>query len=176
SEIHSIYPALYLARSLGKQLSSNGKGRLGQAFFLIKEGLSRPKMPLRYHNSVMRKAARMARRNVRSIRKLLYFGILRHGKKIAEKEFLLRRITRLSLDLYILLTSLSGLEYEIENGTNVEKRLSLLAYFLTEARENRKLNVCGYSQRRERVHQRVFRNLLEEFGDTDKNTSEGRHV
>ncbi|MFV2082595.1 MAG: hypothetical protein ACC669_12120, partial [bacterium] len=176
SEIHSIYPALYLARSLGKQLSSSGRGRLAQALFLIREGLSRPKMPLRYHNSVMRKAARMARRHVRAIRCLLYFGILRHGSKIAEKEFLLRRITRLSLDLYILLASLSGLEYEIENGTNVEKKLGLLAYFLTEAQENWKLNVCSYSQKRERVHQRVFRNLLEEFGGNDKNTSEGRHV
>ncbi len=176
SEIHSIYPALYLARSLGKQISSSGKGRFGQAFFLIWEGLRSPKMTLRYHNSVMRRAARMARRNVRSIRKLLYFGILRHGKKIAEKEFLLRRITRLSLDLYILLASLSRLEQEIENGTNVKDKLGLLAYFLTEAQENRRLNACCYSQRRERVHQRVFRDLSEEFGSNDKNRSEGRQI
>ena len=176
SEIHSIYPALYLARSLGKQLSSSGKGRIGQAFFLIREGLRSPKMALRHHNSVTRRAARMARRNVRAIRRLLYFGILRHGSKIAEKEFLLRRITWLSLDLYILLASLSGLEHEIENGTDVKDRLSLLAYFLTEARENWRLNACCYSRKRERIHQRIFRNLSEEFEGNNETTSEGRQV
>lgn len=173
SEIHSIYPALYLARSVGKKLAASNRGRIGRAFFLAREGLTAPSLGIRPHNPVTKKAVRAARRNVRAIRRLIFFGLMRHGKKIAEREFLLRRITTLSLDLYIILGMLSDLERDMNRGDDTSEKLVLFAYFLTEARENLRQNTCGYPGRRENIHKRVFKSISNELQNVKENDKEG---
>ncbi len=172
SEIHTIYPALYMARAIGKEMSSSGRGRIGQALHLIKEGITSPKLGIRYRDRTMKKALRAAKRNLRAIRRLLFLGILRHGKKITEREFLLRRITHLSIDLYVILSMLSGLERDTEQGEDVRENLTLLSYFLTEAAENHKLNACCYPRKRERVHRKIFRDISKEHESADGRSEE----
>ena len=169
SEIHSIYPALYLVRVLGKKLKGSGKGRSGQAIALVREGLTGPAIPLHYKNSTMKRAARTVRKNARAVRRMVHLGVLFHGKKIVGREFLLRRITELSLDVLGLLTILAWIEKEREGGMGIKEKLHLLDYFILEAEKRSAVNRRLFARREESLHNRVYRDILTEKGNEGKN-------
>jgi len=169
SEIHSIYPALYLLRVLGKKLKSSGRGRIGQAVYLIMESLTGPAIPLHYKNSTMKRAVRAARRNARAVRRMVHLGVLFHGKKIVGKEFLLRRVTNLSLDLFGLLAILAWIEKDRANGMDTREKLHLLGYFLLEVENSAVINRRLFARREESVHSKVYKDILARKGDEGKN-------
>jgi acyl-CoA dehydrogenase family protein 9 len=169
SEIHSIYPALYLVRILGKKLKSSGRGRIGQAVYLIMEGLRGPAIPLHYKNSTMKRAVRTARRNARAIRRMVHLGVLLYGKRIVGKEFFLRRVTNLSLDLFGLLAILGWIEKDRANGMDIREKLHLLGYFLLEVENSAVINRRLFARREESVHSKVYNDILAREGDEGKN-------
>jgi len=169
SEIHSIYPALYLVRVLGKKLKSSGKGRIGQAIHLVRESLTGPAIPLHYKNATMKRAVRGARKNAKAVRRMIHLGVLFHGKKIVGKEFLLRRITNLSLDLFALLTALAWIEKERVAGVDTRDKLHLLDYFVHEVEKTAAHNRKLFARKEESLHSRVFRDILTEKESGDKN-------
>ena len=103
TEIHSIYPALTLARALGKSLAH--RGPLGKLAVLVSFSRARSLRGMRERDDVLRQAVRAAGRSEALLRTLLSRGIRTYGKEIATREFLLRRITNLSLSLFWLVAS-----------------------------------------------------------------------
>ncbi len=160
TEIHSIYPALFLLGRLGKQLKTRrGLERWSFIAANFLSGSARVPWPLDYGDAVMKKAVRLARANARTVRRMLLLGILFYGEKAGEREFFLRRVTTLSLYLFAILSVLAKIAADRRDGTQDENDLHLLAYFLEEAREARCRNTRVSSSRRERLGDVVFRGL-----------------
>jgi acyl-CoA dehydrogenase family protein 9 len=160
TEIHSIYPALYLARNLSKRMLAYSKHRPLQLFFLLKGMIKRPRLKIAIKNSGTHRALRLSRANARRIHFMIHAGLLRYGEKIFEKEFFLRKITNLSLYFYGLLAGLVKIENSENSGHNIDEDLKLLAYFVEEARENRNRNRILSSSRKEQLHKEIVAELL----------------
>jgi acyl-CoA dehydrogenase family protein 9 len=167
TEIHSIYPPLYLSRKIGKEIKALGRNPLARILFLVKAMFRRQAWPLDFGNPVMRKASRFARRNARHIRLMLNLGLLVHGKKIVQKEFFLRRITHLSLDLFAILSILARVKAEKELGQDVRQNLKILSYFLEEAKKSRRANNRFFIDKKETLHKSLFRDIDSSSGNSN---------
>jgi len=166
SEIHSIYPALYLVRSLGKRL--RGMGRAAQFLYLVRHAYAGPGLSVGYSDPVLNGAVGLASDLSRSVRKLLHMGLLKHGKSIVGRQFLLRRITCLSMAAYSLLAATAAIDSLKKGGQEISDRINLLIYLTEQARQ------VLHSQDRiadnalEKAHREVFTDIVaaRETGDT----------
>ncbi len=154
TEIHSIYPALFALRGLSEVFKK--RGPLQGAFALAGLVLRRHRWGISLSDPTMRKALRLARANLRRVRLMLLAGLLRHGSRMPEKEFLLRRITLLSLHAFALLASLARIQADKEAGRPIEKSIRFLAYFLEAARESRRANARFFDSKKELAHKIAF--------------------
>ncbi|MEN6464321.1 MAG: acyl-CoA dehydrogenase family protein [Syntrophaceae bacterium] len=152
TEIHSMYPALLGLRRLGKELRAlKGMGRIA---FILKEFLSSYKPPgwkADHNEPLVRQAFLLAGANSQTIRRMLLLSLLVYGEKAAEREYLLRRITSISLYTFAVLAlasksakqdNISGIEKEslaclIEEAREVRRRCSTLADTRLEILESR---------------------------------------
>jgi acyl-CoA dehydrogenase family protein 9 len=173
TEIHSIYPALYVLRTLNKRLQAETSGRLTQFIGLFKKIFSRTRWPIAFDEKIMKRAARFAKASVRRMRRMILFGFLIYGKSVTRREFFLRRITTLSLYIYGIIAVLARLEAARKPGRSIEADLNLLAYFLEEARQVGKLNQRVFSTRQERFHQKILPEIVSGMGS---NGSEQKDV
>jgi acyl-CoA dehydrogenase family protein 9 len=155
TEIHSIYPALFLLRDLNKRLQAEASGRLPQLIALVKKIFSRIRWPIAFDEKMMNRAARFAKASARRVRLMILLGFLIYGKSVSRREFFLRRITTLSLYIYGIIAVLARLEAARKSGRPIDADLNLLAYFLEEARQVRKLNQRVFSSRQERLHRQI---------------------
>jgi acyl-CoA dehydrogenase family protein 9 len=124
TEIHSIYPALSLIREVNKNIKGNSrfmKFITLQLFALKPAKLTLPSNP-HLNAGLKRKIRRGIKRLIKAIRKKIVYGMIHYGKNIVEKEFFLRRITRLSLTLYTLI-ALSFLLNQSEEKETIKKAL-----------------------------------------------------
>ncbi len=131
SEIHTMYPALYLLRVLGKRLK--GKGRLAQAIYLIKGAYRSPGLSLNYQEPAMVRAASLAATLARRVRRMIHLGLLRHGKALVNRQYFLRRVTHLSLAAYQLLSALAWISTGQKEARKVTAELNLLTWLTEEA-------------------------------------------
>ena len=131
SEIHTMYPALYLLRVLGKRLK--GKNRMAQAVYLIREAYRGPGLSLDYREPAMARAASLAATLVRRVRRMIHLGVFRHGKGLVNRQYFLRRITHMSLAAYQLLATLAWISNEQKEGREVTAKLNLLTWLTEEA-------------------------------------------
>ena len=159
TEIHSIYPALYLLRETGKRMRSQAGGRLSQMAYLLKQLLLPPRWKLRFSRGAMNRAKRFAWFNTVLLRWMLATGLLLYGRRVSQKQFFLRRITHLSLNLFGTLALLSRIEAARQRGRNVAAELLLLDYFVAEAKNARKGDSLRSAFRRERLHAKIFAGL-----------------
>jgi acyl-CoA dehydrogenase family protein 9 len=159
TEIHSIYPALFTLRNLGKRVEAECPTTASRLRFLLKGMVGKTTWELSFTDPVMKRAVRLARALARSIRWMLHGGLLLHGRKVLEKEFFLRRVTTLSVYLYGILSVLARLEAARQAGKDVTRERRLLDYFLAEARQARKVNCRVLSSRQESLQQKIFRDL-----------------
>jgi acyl-CoA dehydrogenase family protein 9 len=157
SEIHSMYPGLYLLRELVKRLK--GMGRASQFWYLVKHAYGTPGINLNYSDPVMGSAAGAASELSRSVRKLVHMGLLKYGKDIVSREFLLRRITNLSMAGYGLLAAMASIEGARGAGENVAARLNLLAYLTEEARLTLRSNSRIEESELEKIHRKIFTDI-----------------
>jgi acyl-CoA dehydrogenase family protein 9 len=164
TELHSIYPALFVLRTLNKRLQASATGRLSQLALLFKEILRRTRWPIAFNEKIMNRAARFAKSSARRIRLMIVFGLLIHGRSLGQKEFFLRRITTLSVYLYAIITVLASLEAARQSGRSIKSDLAVLAYFLEEARRVRKLNRHVFPARQEKFHQMISAEILNGLG------------
>lgn len=159
TEIHSVYPALFLIRSLGKSLGAEGKGRIAQLLGLVGGLVRRQPWTLSCDDAVMKRASRQARSCAGRVRRMAHLSLLLYGKKVIKREFLLRRITRLSLAAFGILSSIAWVDSGRRSGRDVKKELQLLSYFLEEVREVVNRDGRFLDRRKEKIHRRIYHNL-----------------
>jgi hypothetical protein len=156
-----MYPALHLVRDLGKRLK--GIGRASQFLYLVKHAYSSPGIDLSYSDPVMSKAGDMASDLTRQVRKLVHMGVLKYGKGIVSREFLLRRITNLSMAGYSLLATAAALDTAQQAGQDISDRLNLLEYLTEEARETLRSQGRIEENGLEKAHRKVFADIIDDF-------------
>ncbi len=159
TEIHSIYPALFMIRKISNDLKSVHNSRIGMLFALIKSLFKRVDWPIKFEDKVMKKASKAARANAATVRRMLILGILLHGEKVTQKQFLLRKISTLSLYLFGLLAALSKLKAENKNGGYDKEQLELLNYFMLEAKKVRMQNIGIFNSKSEKLIGRIMKSL-----------------
>ena len=164
TEIHSVYPALFVLRTLSKRLQAEASGRLSQFMALVKEMFRRTRWPVAFDEKMMKRAARFAKSSARRIRLMILIGFLIYGGSITRKEFFLRRITTLSIYLYGIIVVLAKLEAARKSGRSIDADLNVLGYFLEEARQIRKLNQRVFSTRQERLHRKITSGIVSGMG------------
>ncbi|MCG6916017.1 MAG: acyl-CoA dehydrogenase family protein [Deltaproteobacteria bacterium] len=160
TEIHSIYPTLFVLRNLDKEMRAVGRSTTSRLAFLLKGMFARSQWKLKFNHRVMNRAVRLAKANSRSIRLLLQVGMLIYGKKIQSKQFFLRRITNLSLYLFGILSVVAKIDAEEKMGRDVSEDVKILAYFVEEARQARKDNRRLLSSKREALHKKIFQGIV----------------
>ena len=159
TEIHSIYPPLFVLRNLDKKMKAGHYSNASKLVFLLKGMFARAKWQLDLNKRVINRAVRLAKANARSIRFLLLAGLLIYGKKIQNREFFLRRLTNLSLYLFGIVAVLAKIDTEQKMGRDVSEDLKILAYFVEEARQVRKDSTHLFRSKQEALHKKIFRDI-----------------
>lgn len=159
TEIHSIYPALTAAKKISEELSGSGTTLTSRVARALRLFFGRIDWPLRFEEKGMREASRLALANAKSIRRMLLLGLLFYRKDMAGKEFLLRRITHLSLYMFGLLSMLAKMEADRHTTGVSEEDLNVLAYFVEEAREVRKVSRSLFGGRKETLAAVIFKDI-----------------
>jgi acyl-CoA dehydrogenase family member 9 len=167
TEIHSIYPALFVLRTLSKRLQAEKSGRLPQFLGLVKKFFYRTRWPVAFDEKMMNRALRFAKASARRIRLMILVGFLIYGESITRQEFFLRRISTLSLYVYGIIAVLAKLEAARKSGRPINAELNILAYFLEEARHTRKLNQRVFSTRQERLHRKISSEIVRGLRGSD---------
>ena len=160
TEIHSVYPAMFVLRTLSKRMQASASGKLSQLVLLVKEMFRRTRWPIAFNGKTEKRAARFARASARRIRLMILTGFLIYGQSVTRKEFFLRRITTLSLYLYGVIAVLAKLEAARKSGRSTESDLNILAYFLEEARQVKKHNLHVFPTRQERLHKIITSGIV----------------
>jgi acyl-CoA dehydrogenase family protein 9 len=157
TEIHSMYPALLGLRRLGKEIK--GLKGMNRIAFILKEFLSSYK-PLgwkaNHSEAHVRTAFLLAGANSQTIRRMLLLSLLLYGEKSAEREYLLRRITLISLYTFAVLALASKLAKQ-ETMTGVERES--LACLIEETREVRRRSGVIADSKMEVLESRLFRQM-----------------
>lgn len=159
TEIHSIYPAIFLMRSLAKQMPPRDSGKTLRLLFLLRGMFGRLRWRLHFGKREMDRAVRFARTNARYIRFQVHAGLMLHGKKVLQQEFFLRRITRRSLQNLAAFALLARIDTRRRNGMDVDADLRALAYFIEDARRNRRRGIGIFADRLDRLHRKVWRGM-----------------
>jgi acyl-CoA dehydrogenase family protein 9 len=156
TEIHSIYPPLFLIKSMTKA-SMRYQSRWGlvlkSAFGLFK----RLTIGRIYAHPVLEKARKRAFRTVRRLRWMLLGGMVYYGKDIVKHEFYLRRVTELSVQIFILFSSLAFIEKMGSEGRNIWHYLDFLEYYLAEIKGSAR----GASRVRPNLKEKLHHKILE---------------
>jgi acyl-CoA dehydrogenase family protein 9 len=153
TEIHSLYPALAVARSWGREIEA--RGPVARLLTLARLGLRRglvvadPSPPLAAALSAAAWSERLARR-------LISYGLRRYGSGIAKRELLLRRATHLSLSLFWIAASVERIRASHPDRAYPQEELDALAYLVEEAREVQERDGHRRESRRERIGERIM--------------------
>jgi acyl-CoA dehydrogenase family protein 9 len=159
TEIHSIYPPIFLVRKIAKLAKEKGRGRLATLVFMTRSLLGGKHWPLEVKDVWLKRALRVCRSNMRRVRWLLFWGTLLHGRRLLRKEYLLRRITHLSLHAFGILSVTSRLASEERRGALVMSDVMLLKYLVHEAREDRCKDNRFFDTSLEKLNSRIVEEL-----------------
>lgn len=132
TEIHSIYPPLWILRQWKKELS--GKSFADKAKHIGSLLSHAQDWQCWGEEPEFHKAQRTCYKLAAVARRLLTFAMLRYGENVGQHEFFLRRITYLSLYAFGLISLGAILRYEKKQGHLSERNLAILDYFTEEAR------------------------------------------
>lgn len=152
TEIHSIYPPLALARNVLKMMRSHGG-----MFFLIRAYLKPSVMPMRSSIPEVRSALRAAKRYLRLFRRMFIRAFIRYGRSFPEKEFLLRRLTSISVSAFGLIALAAKIE--ASKNTDMTGQLAILRYYRAETESMVAAGVRLAPDALEREHASLFRSL-----------------
>jgi acyl-CoA dehydrogenase family protein 9 len=159
SEIHTIYPPLYLLRLLTGEGRDEERGGISRLLGLVRKLLRYPCLNLHFQEPEMNRAVARISRAVWRIKLMLGWGLLRHGHRLPDRELYLGRITGISLYLYGTLCLLAAINSHRAQGEVRCRELRLLDYFLDEfevvCRNGGRLRL----NRRERLLSLIFSDL-----------------
>ncbi len=157
TEIHSIYPALFMMRNLKKHILTKHTGKISQMVFIIKEIFRGTIWNIKFSHKEMSKAAKVANSVAKTIRFSIITGFLFYGKKVLQRQFFLRRITYLSLYFFGILSMLASIESIRKAGGRVAEDLKLLAFFVEEVRQYRRQNKRLFSYKKDLLHKKIYK-------------------
>ena len=155
SEIHTIYPPLFLLRNMtkGKKYPGSSLVKIIKSVFALFKG---PLIKNKPDDPLLKKALKQALKRVRRVRFMLVAGILTYGNKITGREFLLRRITRQSIDGFLLLSAVSFILKAESMGYNANNWRLYLEYYLSLISRRGKRESRIRPDNMERAHRKVF--------------------
>ena len=164
TEIHTLYPPLKLAREMGRDLKDRPKA----SRLLALAGLRyrRALKGIKTDHPLLARALAVAGKSETLLRKHLSSALFRYQKTISQEQFLLRRMTELSLSLYWLVAAVAFLRGTCKDGDYPHEMLLNLEYLIEEAREIQQAGKKARISPRERVHRIIMQN------DTDRSRSE----
>ncbi len=158
TEIHSIYPPLYLIRSMTKASTRYGS-RWGMIFRSAWGLFKRLTIGRTYAHPILEKARKKAFRTVRRVRWMLLAGLVYYGKDITKHEFYLRRVTELSVQVFILFSSLAFIEKLGSEGRNIWHYLDFLEYYLAEIKASSRGASRVQPDSKEKLHHKILKGL-----------------
>jgi acyl-CoA dehydrogenase family member 9 len=155
TEIHSIHPGLIITRKLQDTL----KEKTGLSFkikFIFSSLFPGFFNPLKVGTPALKPAARMVSRLIRKIFIFTLFGLIRYGERIRWKEFLLRRITFLSMYAFGILAMIAQIETARHEGKPIDNDNEILRFFVHEARQYTRHHAGWFSGTSDRITEKVF--------------------
>ena len=155
TEIHSMYPALFLVRKWAAFMQQSGMSSWKRLLFLLKACIPKRRLCPDYRSAGFPGACRFVRHSVWAVNRLLAMGFMVYGRKLIEKQFLLRRITMVSLYAYAVIGLLSAASGARGSGSQATTTVDLCRYFLLEAREMLRRARRVFPDQRERLHHRI---------------------
>ena len=90
---------------------------------------------------------------------MLLAGLAYYGKDIAKREFYLRRVTELSIQVFILFSSLAFIEKMGSEGRNIWHYLDFLEYYLTEIKSTARGASRVRPDLKEKLHHKILDSL-----------------
>jgi hypothetical protein len=150
-----------MVREISKKMKAESGDKFSQLFFLVKALFRKTTWNVKFKNTEMANALKMARSCARRIRILTYCGMLVYGKKILWHEFLLRRISNLSVYTLGLLAALAQLEFDRKKGRDIEADLKILGFFTAEAGRVRKSSFRLLRSRQEKYHHGIIDDITD---------------
>lgn len=155
TEIHSMYPALFLLRSLQKEMDEEAPGKIDKLKFLIKRMFVKNHWPQTFKHKKMQKMIRVAKIFTKKIQFWMTAGLLLYGKGIIGRQFFLRKISFLSLYLYGILSALARMNNALTEGNDIEEDIVLVAAFMEEAKQFQRETGFFALRRKERINKTI---------------------
>jgi len=168
SEIHSIYPALYFMRDISRRHQQVATKKNDLLIFFIKGFLLRNRWQVKFEAGPMRQAASISKSLATRIRYMVLAGMLLYRENVFSKQYLLRRITRLSLYLFAMVAMLARIESSRRAGRNVEEALKILELFSERARQVKKNTFRLLPTREERLNDETMPYIISEEQNATK--------
>lgn len=157
TEIHSIYPPLFVMRRMAKEAAEAHRGPWGTLKALWEQITTPMQWTVPVTDRELKRSARQALRNARFLRYALVLLPVLYGKKIGAKEYVLRRLTTLSLYTFAVLAMIARMQKDLDRGLlNDEQRL-ILAYMVEEMKECRRGCLKFWNTRKERLAGDIYR-------------------
>ncbi|MFC1839105.1 acyl-CoA dehydrogenase family protein [Thermodesulfobacteriota bacterium] len=159
TEIHSIYPPLFLIRNMtkGPKLFGSRIMRLLRAAFLL---FKRPSFKYRFNDPVLERAKRMALKKVKRLRFMILSGLMLYGKNITRQEFFLRRVTDLSVKILNLLGSAAFIKKAEDEGNDIIGYKLYLEHYLAELKSSGSKTTRIRPDLKEKIHHRIFKRII----------------
>ncbi len=159
TEIHSIYPSQYMFRRFNKEIRAADGGRTARLKYYWKKFFKGADWSTSAEDGVIREALRFAGSTAAAMRRMLVLGMLLYGNKVSERQFLLRRITVLSLYVYAVLAAIAAITADRARGCSNPEDLRLLAYFVAEAAEAKKQSTRILPSKKEKLGRIIFEDI-----------------
>ncbi len=157
TEIHSIYPPLFAMRRMAKEAAEAHRGPWGTIKALWGQLTSPMQWTVPLTDRELKQAARQALRNTRFLRYALVLLPVLYGKKIGAKEYILRRLTTLSLYTFAVLAMIARMQKDLDRGLLTGEQRLLLAYMVEEMKECRRGCLKLWNTRKERLAGDIYR-------------------
>jgi acyl-CoA dehydrogenase family protein 9 len=162
TEIHSIYPAVSIVRILLKSWNSAGASRIIQLASAIRQIAGRVRWDFPTDSPPLRRATRRIRSLVRKIRIMVFSGFLFYRDGIFARQFFLRRITHLSMNLLGVASMAARIQAAYDAGQSIKEELNLLNLFLDQSDHDQERSYRPFPLRQERLHDRVMSDLIDQ--------------
>lgn len=159
TEIHSLYPALFMIRRLAQEMPGGKKGSIQNALFILKRLLQARPWRQRFERKALNRAVSAANRLSRRIRFLVCFGLLLFGKKIPDRQFLLKRISLLSVYYFAIVSVVARLNKMPSRDPKTDADFAALALLIDEALRFKRSNQRLRSYRSETLVNETFTRL-----------------
>jgi hypothetical protein len=127
-------------RNFSKRLAASGRSPLGWALRIFLLRLAPARWSARDRDPLVASALRAARRYARVYRLLFLSAAARYGRKLPDREFLLRRLTRISVELFILVALAYRIRWLRDKGADSSAARRALRYFLDRSKERVRKN------------------------------------